>query len=192
MPTVLQRNKGRPKMFAIRTLGERQEGKLTLSTKWLTFFLKPPDGVFSLKGHRKLDAYLKLGPTDRIWEQTLSEKIKLWMVFFSPAYIGQKRLSLWYCSVKVASVVSHQICREFQKVDKYYSSPDRRQVTPWQVPVGQVPRPGTCPPGTCLAWQLSCWHLSGLVVVWSGSCLVWHSSVWLLSALALVFLALVR
>ena len=123
MPTVLQRNKGRPKMFAIRTLGERQEGKLTLSTKWLTFFLQPPDGVFSLKGHRKLDAYLKLGPTDRIWEQTLSEKIKLWMVFFSPAYIGQKRLSLWYCSVKVASVVSHQICREFQKVDKYYSSP---------------------------------------------------------------------
>ena len=51
-----------------------------------------------------------------------------------------------------------------------------RQVTPWQVPVGQVPWPGTCPP----------WHLSGLAVVWSGSCLVWQ-----LSGLALVCLALV-
>ena len=37
------------------------------STKWLTFFLQPPVGVFSLKGHRKFEAYLKLGPTVRIW-----------------------------------------------------------------------------------------------------------------------------
>ena len=37
------------------------------STKWLTFFLHPPVGVFSLKGHRKFEAYLKLGPTVSTW-----------------------------------------------------------------------------------------------------------------------------
>ena len=80
------------------------------STKWLTFFLQPPAGVFSLKGHRKLEAYLKLGPTDKICRDfTNQNRLHITCKIYKVRQeYGQKRLSLWYCSAEVASKVSHQ------------------------------------------------------------------------------------
>ena len=60
-----------------------------------------------------------------------------------------------------------------------------RQVTPWQVPVRQVPWPGTS-----LVWHLSALAVVCLALVWSGSCqsgtclpwhIAWHLSPWHLS-----------
>ena len=73
------------------------------SLKWLYFLRQPPLGVLSLKGQRKLEAALKLGPTVKISWIKSSMQIKSFLpatmhtdMAYSLALGNKEKVSMFY------------------------------------------------------------------------------------------------